>query len=185
MRKLTKSPVSEKNGAYSLRNAQPADGAFIMSLFKRPHVIKALNGPNSIAGFERILTVADLENLIILKGEERFGMMVLERAPDWLLTLRVLAVWEPGQGAGRFAMGYLLERAFLEHKVHRVFLEVVESNLRARSLYESFGFRLEGVYREGFRDKAGAYHNLAAYGILSNEYDAAALAPGSQRERRN
>lgn len=186
MRKLTKSPVSGQNGPFSVRSAQPADGAFVVSLFNRPHVIEALNGPDSIAAFERILTVAGLENLIILKGEERFGNMMLERAPDWLLTLRVLAVWEPGQGAGHFAMHYLLKRAFLEYNVHRVFLEVMESNLRARSLYESFGFKLEGVYREGYRDRAGVYHNLAAYGLLSNDYDAAALAPGRQpRERRN
>jgi RimJ/RimL family protein N-acetyltransferase len=155
-----------------------------MSLFNKPHVIEALNGPDSIAAFERILAVAGLENLIILKGTERFGTIVLERAPDWLLTLRVLAVWEPGQGAGRFAMRYLLKRAFLDYKVHRVFLEVVESNSRARSLYESFGFRLEGVYREGYRDKAGMYHNLAAYGILSNDYEAA-LAPGRARKTRS
>lgn len=186
MKRLIKPPTSEENCPYSVRNAQPADGAFVMSLFNRPHVIEGVNGPDSIAAFERILTVADVENLIILKGEERFGNMVLERAPDWLLTLRVLAVWEPGQGAGHFAMRYLLERAFLEYKVHRVFLEVVESNVRARSLYESFGFRLEGVYREGYRDKAGVYHNLAAYGLLSNDYDAATPATGPQpRKRRN
>jgi RimJ/RimL family protein N-acetyltransferase len=39
----------------------------------------------------------------------------------------------------------------------------------ARRLYESVGFREEGLYRDGFRDESGVFQNLVPYGILAND----------------
>ncbi|MBP5199929.1 MAG: GNAT family N-acetyltransferase [Schwartzia sp.] len=43
------------------------------------------------------------------------------------------------------------------------FNAVVESNLRARSLYERLGFRQLGTIPRGFRMKNGAYENICPY----------------------
>lgn len=71
------------------------------------------------------------------------------------------------KGAGRFALERAIEFAFNEANAHRIFLEVLESNAVCRRLVERVGFRAEGVYRDGYRDENGAYHNLVPYGLLN------------------
>jgi RimJ/RimL family protein N-acetyltransferase len=51
-------------------------------------------------------------------------------------------------GYGRAAIELILDRAFRVEGLHRVTLEVLSSNLAARSLYYKCGFREEGVSRE-------------------------------------
>jgi len=50
-----------------------------------------------------------------------------------------------------------------------MFLEVLESNEASRRLCESVGFRAEGLYRDGYRDEAGSFHNLVPYGMLAGD----------------
>lgn len=45
--------------------------------------------------------------------------------------------------------------------------EIVETNVASHRLCESVGFRAEGLYRDGYRDDAGGFHNLAPYGMLA------------------
>ena len=86
-----------------------------------------------------------------------------------MLTIRALAVSEQRCGAGRFAMEYAIRHGFDDLGAHRTFLEVVESNYAARRLYESVGFREEGLYRDGFCDESGVFQNLVPYGMLAND----------------
>lgn len=80
-------------------------------------------------------------------------------------------VAEPGQGAGRFMLNGILEYVFRELKAHRLWLDVFETNARAIHVYESLGFRREGVLREAiFRD--GEYHTQILMSILDREYEA-------------
>jgi diamine N-acetyltransferase len=62
-----------------------------------------------------------------------------------------------------------MSRAFLEHHAHRFWLDVFETNIRARRVYESYDFRYDGVMREAIlRD--GEYHTLALMSLLDHEY---------------
>jgi ribosomal-protein-alanine N-acetyltransferase len=158
------------NDRFSIRNATPEDAAFVLSLFARPHVSRQLHPPSSIDGYLKALEDVRLENLIIERDGKAFGNMVLELAPEWLLTIRVLAVWEQCCGAGTFAMAYAIRRGFDGIGVHRIFLEVLERNFAARCLYESVGFRNEGLYRDGYRDESGAFWNLVPYGLLIADF---------------
>lgn len=77
------------------------------------------------------------------------------------------AYWN--QGYGTDAIRALLRFAFEEMNLHRVELEVLDFNLRARRCYEKVGFRYEGARRQACF-KGGAYHDLLIMGILRDEF---------------
>jgi GNAT superfamily N-acetyltransferase len=151
-----------------MRRATPDDAEFIVALFVRPHVAEQMHAP-SHDGVLRSFARPDLENYVVERNEAPFGHMLLDTGESWLTTFRSLAVMEPGGGAGTFALTFALKHAFDELRAHRVFLEVLESNVSARRLYERLGFRNEGLYRDGFRDAGGRFHNLVPYGMLASD----------------
>jgi RimJ/RimL family protein N-acetyltransferase len=85
------------------------------------------------------------------------------------VELKRLVVGVPNQGTGRKLLTEVAEQAFGEHCAHRLFLDVFVTNERARHVYESFGFRKEGIMRDAiYRD--GAYHSLVLMSLLDSEY---------------
>ncbi len=67
------------------------------------------------------------------------------------------------------AFGEVADRAFGKHRAHRLFLDVFVTNDRARHVYETFGFRKEGIMRDAiYRD--GGYHSLVLMSLLESEY---------------
>lgn len=74
-----------------------------------------------------------------------------------------------GQGIGKEALALTLEFGFQELNFHRIQLTVLSYNKPAISLYESLGFKKEGVYRE-FIHRDGNRHDMYLYGILRNEW---------------
>ena len=104
----------------------------------------------------------DLQAYAILRGlEEDSGSIELKR----------IVVAKPGLGLGRRILKGLIRITFTELKAHRMFLDVFEDNLRARHLYESLGFRYEGVMRDAAR-RDGAWCNLHLMSFLEAEYAA-------------
>jgi RimJ/RimL family protein N-acetyltransferase len=66
---------------------------------------------------------------------------------------------------------HVMSRAFVHHRAHRLWLDVFDTNTRARRVYEAYGFREEGVMREAvLRD--GEYHTLVLMSLLDREYTA-------------
>jgi diamine N-acetyltransferase len=59
--------------------------------------------------------------------------------------------------------------AFDTLTAHRLWLDVKEWNLRARTLYEREGFRYEGTLRECCKETTG-YSSLIVMSILESEY---------------
>jgi diamine N-acetyltransferase len=85
------------------------------------------------------------------------------------VELKRLVVGVPNQGTGRKLLTEVADRAFGEHCAHRLFLDVFVTNDRARHVYETFGFRKEGIMRDAiYRD--GAYHSLVLMSLLESEY---------------
>lgn len=72
------------------------------------------------------------------------GLTGIERA----IELKRVVVARPGNGLGRQILIETLHIAFHELGAHRLFLDVVEDNARARHLYESLGFVHEGILRD-------------------------------------
>jgi len=74
-----------------------------------------------------------------------------------------------GKGYGADALRLILRHGFGEMNLHRISLTVIAYNTRAIALYERFGFRREGVFREfGCRD--GRRYDLLLYGLLRSEW---------------
>ena len=80
-----------------------------------------------------------------------------------------------GRGVGRFSAEGLLRHAFCDLGMERVELSVLDGNARARSLYESLGFVVEGTRRSAVF-KEGARVDLVLMSLLRDEWLAAAGA---------
>ena len=76
-----------------------------------------------------------------------------------------------GRGMGTFAVKEMLSHAFRNLNLHRVELTVLETNQRARHLYEKTGFVLEGMKRKA-KYKNGEFINMCIYSILKEEFEA-------------
>jgi len=74
-----------------------------------------------------------------------------------------------GRGYGDEAIGLVLGLAFDGLGLHRIGLDVLAINPRARALYEGVGFTVEGRRRDAYRDGAG-YCDAIMMGILEDEF---------------
>ncbi len=83
------------------------------------------------------------------------------------IALGEKAYWD--QGYGTDATRTMLRFAFEELNLHRVELEVVDENVRARRCYEKAGFRYEGTRRQAIFLE-GHYHDSHLMGILQEEF---------------
>ena len=71
-----------------------------------------------------------------------------------------------GTGAAMQATRELLKYAFEELGLHKVYLNVLEENVRAQKLYEKCGFVYEGTSPDAVRIN-GVYKTLKWYGIIA------------------
>lgn len=74
-----------------------------------------------------------------------------------------------GKGVGKIASAWIIHHAFNNLNLNRVWLSVLEENVRARKLYDSLGFVEEGLLREVLH-KNGRYVNLSVMSILRSEF---------------
>ena len=154
----------------AVRDATEADVAFIAAAQAAPHArgfVLAATESEVRAALDR----TDRMTFVIVEDGEPAGMMLLGRYAEapWLIDLRRFVVTRPGRGIGTAALRWAIARCFDEYGAHRITLDVVESNERARRLYERCGFVHEGTYRDAYRDPDGAYANLRIYGLLATD----------------
>jgi RimJ/RimL family protein N-acetyltransferase len=154
----------------ALRPATDDDVAFLVTTHEAPHargfVLSATSEQVSAA-----LRRDDRMTFVITENGEDAGMLLLAIEPElsWLVEFRRIVVVRPGRGIGAFAVRWAIDWAFDLRGAHRIWLDVVASNARARQLYERCGFRYEGTYRDGYRDDEGRYGDLCVYGMLSTD----------------
>lgn len=69
-----------------------------------------------------------------------------------------------GTGVAKVATGEILDMAFSRLRLHKIYLNVLDSNTRAISFYEKIGFKREGTFHEHLyiRD---CYEDLHYYGM--------------------
>lgn len=83
------------------------------------------------------------------------------------IALGEKAHWDKGYGTD--ATRTMLRFAFEELNLHRVELEVLDENARARHCYEKAGFRYEGTRRQAAFFE-GRYHDSHLMSILREEF---------------
>lgn len=167
---------------YLLRRPEPVD-AESLYLQKNDAEITSLLG-----GFHTGYSMADvkewIENLRHAKDkiiwavvEEKTNKCVGQvglyqidyrvRSAEFGIMLGDKSVW--GKGLGRACTKRVIDYGFLELNLNRVFLYVLDSNLRAVKLYHSMGFQDEGLLRMAqFRE--GRYVNRLLMSLLRDEY---------------
>jgi RimJ/RimL family protein N-acetyltransferase len=74
-----------------------------------------------------------------------------------------------GQGVGSDATRAMLDHAFGDLNLHRVFLHVLMANAAAIKVYERAGFIREGTLRQA-AFKNGTFQDLLVMGILQSEF---------------
>jgi diamine N-acetyltransferase len=124
------------------------------------------------ARHEQAIAEADEEHLLILDGARALGFVLLAGvAAGHSIELRRIVVVERNRGLGRLALGLVLEHSFRTLGAHRVWLDVMIDNARARRAYSAAGFVLEGVLRDALRTADG-YRSLAVMSVLRTEWPA-------------
>lgn len=121
--------------------------------------------------------------------DEYLGEIVLNDVDEHSRNANLRLALRPGQrgrGFGGEAISLVLAHAFAEPPsglgLHRVSLDVLSINPRARMLYESLGFVEEGRLREAHRD--GDYWcDAIVMGILEDDYRAGVRAQEERRRR--
>ena len=161
------------SAAMMIRAALPADVPQIVAIEQIPEYRNYI-GTWSAEEHLRAMTNADNEYFVV-HGEEATveGFAILQgiQSEHHSLHLKRIAVRTPNRGFGKALLEYAMDRAFLHHHAHRFWLDVFETNARARRVYESYGFRYDGVMREAIL-LDGKYHTLALMSLLDREYTA-------------
>lgn len=85
------------------------------------------------------------------------------------LQIRLGSPSERGKGYGTDAVRLLLDFAFKDLNLRRVYLHVFSTNLAAIRVYEKAGFTREGLLRSAAYIN-GEYVDVVAMGILQEEY---------------
>ena len=132
------------------------------------------------------LTSEDIAHLIIeeLSEGKRVGYIILAGLADKnkSVELRRIVVTEKNKGYGREALRLIKQLAFEELNAHRLWLDVKESNERARHVYESEGFLFEGLLRECLKSEYG-FESLVVMSVLRDEYDNFPTPTAEKRSR--
>jgi len=113
-------------------------------------------------------------------GTQAVGFVILQgcRSRHRSVELKRIVLQDKGQGLGRACVRLLKRMAFRDLRAHRFWLDFKAHNSRARALYDSEGFVVEGTLREAVRVDGG-YDSLLVMSILEAEY-AARLAEGEE-----
>lgn len=121
----------------------------------------------------RAMADADNEYFVVCEEAAVEGFAILQgiQSEHHSVHLKRIAVRTPNRGFGRALLEYAMSRAFLQHHAHRFWLDVFETNTRARRVYEGYDFRYDGVMREAIL-LDGEYHTLALMSLLDREYTA-------------
>lgn len=113
----------------------------------------------------------DSAHLIIEADLEPAGYLIINglNNPARSIELMRLVITEKGNGIGRDVLRLAKRCAFKRWNAHRLWLDVRSNNPRARHLYESEGFRLEGTLRDCLIIN-GEFVSVSILSILDEEY---------------
>ncbi len=138
---------------------------------------------------EAAIRFPDMRHFIVEGGAglERVGFLILIgcRNPHQSIELKRMVIAAKGQGLGTAALRVVKRVAFDDLGAHRFWLDVKSRNVRAKALYDSEGFTLEGTLREAVRiapqasslpagrgSQAGAdFDSLHVLSMLRAEFD--------------
>ncbi|OZM56418.1 GNAT family N-acetyltransferase [Lottiidibacillus patelloidae] len=133
--------------------------------------------PNKISEEQIIdfITNADVNEkdkhfAIVDQNDEYLGTISLKNInyqdanAEYAISLRKKAM---GNNIAKRATDKIIDIAFKELELHKVYLNVISSNTRAIRFYEKYGFKYEGEFAEHVIIR-GKYENLKWYSIIKS-----------------
>jgi diamine N-acetyltransferase len=156
-----------------IRAAASSDIPHIVAIEQIPE-FRSYIGAWSAEEHRRALANPDTEYFVATGVDgtvEAFAILQGIQSEHHSIHLKRIAVRTPNRGLGRVVLEYVMSRAFQHHRAHRFWLDVFETNARARRVYEAYGFHYDGVLREAIL-LDGEYHTLALMSLLDREYTA-------------
>lgn len=135
-----------------------ANRAYIGQWSREEHMA-ALNDPDIMH-----LTIRD-------NSDERVGYVIITGLQDLNLTacIKRIAIQSKGLGYGKLSLRMVTDWIFQHTETHRLWLDVRNQNNRAKHVYESSGFTLEGTLRDCVK-VGNAFESLHIMSILRHEY---------------
>ncbi len=155
-----------------LRPTMTSDLEFVLSLEQDPDNLAFIT-PWERTQHEAAIRFPDFRHFIIEGGEglDAAGFLILIgcRSPNHSLELKRMVVQSKGAGVGRAALRVAKKVAFDNLAAHRFWLDVKARNGRAKALYDSEGFVLEGVLRNAVK-VADGFDSLIVMSMLRPEF---------------
>ncbi|ADZ85481.1 GNAT family N-acetyltransferase [Cellulosilyticum lentocellum] len=114
----------------------------------------------------------DMHLAIINEEDEYLGTISLKEidsinhTAEYAISMRKCAI---GSGVARSATEKLLDKAFNEVKINKVYLNVLSDNIRAIKFYEKLGFSFEGEFKDHLFIN-GKYKSIKWYGIFKVDF---------------
>ncbi|MBC7434955.1 MAG: GNAT family N-acetyltransferase [Bdellovibrionales bacterium] len=168
------SPPQRTPARVRLRPTMQSDLDFVLTLEQDRENLPFIT-PWERMQHEASIRFPDFRHFIIEGGAglDAAGFLILIgcRSPHHSLELKRMVVQHKGQGLGRAALRVAKKIAFDDLGGHRFWLDVKGLNSRARMLYASEGFVVEGCLRDAVR-VSGGYDSLIVMGMLKPEFEA-------------
>lgn len=144
---------------YVLQTEQAEENLRFISQWTREQHLKAIQNH-------------DQAHWIVEHENERAGYVILAELanPNHSVELTRITLSKKEQGLGKATLQLLKKWVFEENKAHRLWLDVKDFNHRARHVYESVGFVVEGTLRECVK-YGDTYDSLIIMSILRREYE--------------
>lgn len=155
-----------------LRRASASDIAFVMAT-ERMEGYAELVGRWDEARHREALADPRYAYFVAEAPDGSVGFALLRDwdSPEQVTLVKRVAVAQPGAGHGKAMMRALVERAFSETRVHRLWIGCFPDNIRARRTYEAVGFVAEGVAR-GSAFFHGEHRDELVLSLLRPEWEA-------------
>jgi diamine N-acetyltransferase len=157
-----------------LRPTMQSDLDFVLSLENDPENLPFI-APWERTQHEAAIRFPDFRHFIVEAGPQLdaagFVILIGCRSRNQSLELKRMVVRSKGQGFGRAALQVLKKVAFDDLGAHRLWLDVKKRNARAKALYDSEGFVVEGELRESVRVQGG-FESMIVMSMLECEFSA-------------
>lgn len=86
------------------------------------------------------------------------------------IYIKRIAIEEKNRGYGKEALKLITKWVFEQTNTHRLWLDVIQTNMRAIHVYKSVGFTYEGTLRD-CTIKNGSFISLSVMSMLKHEYN--------------
>ena len=122
---------------------------------------------------EAAIRFPDFRHFIVEGGEDLaavgFVLLIGCRNPNQAIELKRMVIQSKGAGFGRAALRMAKKIAFDDLQAHRFWLDVKKQNTRAKALYDSEGFVVDGELREAVKTSDG-WESLIVMSMLQTEF---------------